>query len=265
MMIECEAVSATYGSFITRTLKRFKRTTAQQALSNFSHSFAPGVTIILGPNGAGKSTLLQMLTGDRLPSSGRIRFAGTSIDATDRRQLISFLPQNFDFYSNLTAYEMLYYIAILKNIKPHEARISAIEQALLQTNLLPLARQIIGCFSRGLKQRLGLAQALLVRMPILILDEPSSSLDPEERRKIHRMISTLGKDRTVIFASSLLDDISCANYVIILNQGECHFAGTPAELAAQGNQSSSSEQNDCDDWTSRLQAAYRKILRQELI
>jgi ABC-type multidrug transport system ATPase subunit len=153
---------------------------------------------------------------------------------------------------------MLEYIAVLKGSK-HD-RENSIKQVLLATNLLTTARQKIKTYSKGMKQRLGIAQALLNPTSILILDEPTASLDPEERNKFRRLMATLGQSRLVLLSSSILTDIVCANTAVILHHGRCRFTGTPAALATYGKQTAVTEINEQEAFTSSLQRGYRAVL-----
>lgn len=270
MNIECNNLTAEYRPNIKEQLYKLKNYLHKQSatgkrvypLFNFSYTFYQGVNIILGSNSAGKSTLLRLLTGNLPPKAGTIRFAGQLISLLELRSLISYLPQTFDLYPEFTAEEMLEYIALLKGITPHGARTSAIEQALSATTLRPAARQKIKTYSRGMKQRLGIAQTLLSNTPILLLDEPTASLDPDERNKFRRLITNLGQSRLVLFSSSILTDIVCADTAVVLHEGHCLFAGTPAALAAHAKPTVLTPMEEHASLTASLQRGYRAVLSQ---
>lgn len=267
MNIECSKVTAEYHTTAKQQLDSLKNRLKRQPairyypLFNFSCTFNQGVNLILGSNGSGKSTLLRLLAGILRPAAGIIRFDGQSISPLALRRLISYLPQTFDLYPNFTAYEMLEYIAILKGINPSGNRAGSIKQVLLETNLITVASQKIKTYSRGMNQRLGIAQALLKDTPILILDEPTASLDPEERNNFRRLIAKLGESRLVLFSSSLLTDIVCANSAVILHNGQRCFAGTPAALAAYGKSKAVTEINAQDAFIANLQRGYQAIIK----
>lgn len=268
MIIECENITAEYRPTVSQqlcTLKNYlQKQSARQKITypllEFSHTFAQGVNILLGPNSAGKSTLLHLLTGNLVPISGTIRFDGQLISPLELRALISYLPQSFDLYPDFTAYEMLDYIALLKGVTSQSARRCAIEQALLNTNLVPAAKQKIKTYSRGMKQRLGLAQTLLTNTSILLLDEPTASLDPEERNKLRMLITKLSQFRLVVFSSSILSDVICADTAVILDKGHCRFAGTPAALAAHARKAVLTQMKEHTSFTANLQRGYRAVL-----
>lgn len=267
MIIECENITAAYRPKISQILYNFKKYLQKQSTSpkimfplyNFSHTFDQGVHILIGPNSAGKSTLLYLLSGILRPASGTIRFDGQRIRPLELRRLISYLPQTFDLYPDFNAYEMLDYIALLKGITSKAHRKCAIEQALFETNLSPAAEQKIKTYSRGMKQRLGIAQTLLNHTPVLLLDEPTASLDPEERNKFRLLLTKLRQDRLVVFSSSLLTDAVCADTAVVLDRGCCRFAGTPASLAAYAKTGLTREENNTS-FTANLQKGYRTVL-----
>ena len=268
MNIKCSNITAKYPTNIKQQLYNLKDCLKNQPASHkncyplfdVSCTFNKGVNIILGSNSSGKSTLLRLLAGILRPAAGTIRFNGQIITDKELRQLISYLPQTFDLYPDFTAYEMLEYIAILKGSNHSYNRANSIKQVLLATNLLPAAQQKVKTYSRGMKQRLGIAQALLNHTSILILDEPTASLDPEERNKFRRLMATLGQSRLILFSSSILTDIVCANTTVILHHGECRFTGTPAALAAYGKQAAVTEINEQKAFTSNLQRGYQAVL-----
>jgi ABC-type multidrug transport system ATPase subunit len=187
---------------------------------------------LLGPNGAGKTTLMRILTTLLLPTSGTITVEG--VDVVRRpgwvRQRLGYIPQNFGFYRNLNAYEVLDYVATMKNVPPRERR-QQVGAALEEVNLTDQARRKVGGFSGGMKQRLGIAQALLGDPELLVVDEPTAGLDPEERIRFRNLLARLSRNRTVILSTHIVADIeaSCSG-VAVLNQGRVVYTGTPQEL-----------------------------------
>ncbi len=188
-----------------------------------------GVMGLLGPNGAGKTTLMQMIATISAPTSGRILFRGSDIarqpDAL--RQKLGYLPQDFGVYDNLTAYEFLSYFASLKGVY----RPSRIREKLESVNLHTAADRPVGGFSGGMKQRLGIAQALINDPELLIVDEPTAGLDPEERVRFRNVISEIGFGRLVILSTHIVSDIeSVATQIAILRQGSLVTLATPEAL-----------------------------------
>jgi ABC-type multidrug transport system ATPase subunit len=184
---------------------------------------------LLGPNGAGKSTLMGMIATVTRPTEGRITFGGTDLardpDAVRRR--LGYLPQDFGVYDNLSARETLRYFAALKGVHDRN-RI----QAMLETvNLHTVAERMVGGFSGGMKQRLGIAQALINDPDLVIVDEPTAGLDPEERVRFRNLLSEIGFGKLVILSTHIVSDIeSTATHIAILRQGSLIALETPEEL-----------------------------------
>lgn len=207
-----------------------------RALEQVSFLIGEGITALLGPNGAGKTTLLSILATLIEPTSGRASVGGYDVCSQRRevRQILGFLPQDFGLYDRLTAYEFLDYMSVLKGIRN---RRQCVQWALEQVGLEHHARQRIGTFSGGMRQRLGIAQALLNTPPVLIVDEPTSGLDPAERNRFRQLLIRLAANRTVILATHLVEDVSlAAERVIVLHQGRIRFNGLVTEMlrSAQG-------------------------------
>jgi ABC-2 type transport system ATP-binding protein len=234
-------------------------------LKRITCSFPCGISMILGPNGAGKSTLLQVLDGLILPDVGRILIDGQVAKPPVLRQNIGYLPQTFGFYPKLTAREMLDYIALLKGIVDHEIREINVENALRRMGLLTVADRKMGVYSRGIRQKVGIAQTLLGNPPVLILDEPTAGLDPEARNKLRGMLAEIGQNQVIIWASSIIADVYCADRVLVLEQGKKRFWGISAELAAYAKSLKNSslltkEGMDDEHWSCMLEQGYREIL-----
>lgn len=214
------------------TVKNVTKTYGRKrALNNFSLDFSAGVYGLLGPNGAGKSTLIGTITGLVAPDHGKI----TYIDESGAKlyQKLGYLPQYQSFYKNYSAQEFLQYMCALKNYKP--AHLQKYCDGLLElVNLSDVGRKKIGAFSGGMKQRLGIAQALIGEPSVLIFDEPTAGLDPKERVRFRNIISSLGSDRIVILATHIVSDISyIANKIILLYNGEIKNFGTENEIISR--------------------------------
>src|SRR5437870_13282130 len=188
-----------------------------------------GVVGLLGPNGAGKTTLMQMIATITRPTAGRILFRGEDLaknpDAI--RRTLGYLPQDFGVYDNLTAVEFLAYIGALKGVRDR-ARITAMLELV---NLHHVAKRVVGGFSGGMRQRLGIAQALLNDPDLLIVDEPTAGLDPEERVRFRNVLSEIGFKKLVILSTHIVSDIeSIATQIAIMREGRLLALAGPKEL-----------------------------------
>lgn len=206
-----------------------------RALQGVDLHIETGMFGLLGPNGAGKTTLLRILATLLQPSSGRALVG--SFDVTDQRQrwavkrLLGYLPQELGLYPNLSAYEFLDYIATLKHLHDTRVRRTEVERALALTGLEGVAKRRIRTLSSGMKRRVGIAQALLGDPKLLIVDEPTVGLDPEERVRFRTLLAQLAGDRVVILSTHIVEDIATTSYdMAIMQQGRILFRGSPAEL-----------------------------------
>lgn len=209
--------------------KNYGRT---KALKDFSITLDNGIYALLGPNGAGKSTLINILAGLLSATSGHITFDGEDTLAMGARfrSLIGFMPQYPGFYPDFTARQLMVYIARLKGLSQRDAKQKSAE-LLGEVNLSDCADKKIKSFSGGMKQRLGLAQALIGQPKILILDEPTAGLDPKERVRFRNLISRLSQQMTVIFCTHIVSDIeTIASQVLLLKKGELIAHGSVGEL-----------------------------------
>ncbi len=191
-------------------------------LQNFSMTIENGILGLLGPNGAGKSTLMKIIASISKPSQGQILLDGIDIikDPNYIRKILGYLPQDFGVYPNLNAYEFLEYIAALKGIGGLHLK-DRITQLLEGVNLIEVAKQPIGTYSGGMKQRIGIVQVLLNDPKILIFDEPTVGLDPEERVRFRNLISDLANTCIVILSSHIVSDIeTIADQVAIMKHGQ---------------------------------------------
>jgi ABC-2 type transport system ATP-binding protein len=210
---------------------------ATRALDHVDLDLGTGVTGLLGPNGAGKTTLLRCLATTLAPDGGRIRALG--LDTADRaqrtqlRRRLGYLPQNPGYYRNFTAFELVDYVAILKELTDREQRHREVRRVLAEVELTDRATTKVRKLSGGLRQRLALAQALLAHPALLVLDEPTVGLDPEQRMRFRTRISQLGEERTVLLSTHQTEDVAAlCERVVVLWRGRVCFDGTVAQLAA---------------------------------
>lgn len=201
-------------------------------LREFSLRAQSGIIGLLGPNGAGKSTLMRILATITRPSSGTVSWNGVDVLNNPRRlrSELGYLPQEFGIYPNLNAVEFLNYMAALKGMELAVSK-KRIEELLLLTNLLEARKRPLGGFSGGMKQRVGIAQALLNDPRLLIVDEPTVGLDPEERVRFRNLLSDLSGDRLVILSTHIVSDVEAtANKIALMAQGRLLAFGSPEDL-----------------------------------
>jgi ABC-2 type transport system ATP-binding protein len=206
-----------------------------QALRNVQLSLKPGVLGLLGPNGAGKSTLMRILATITQPSSGRVLWNDNDIarNPDALRGVLGYLPQDFGVYPHLSAIEFLDYLAAVKGIPPAAAR-QRITELLALVNLADAAKRPLGGYSGGMRQRVGIAQALLNDPQLLIVDEPTAGLDPEERVRFRNLLSELSGERIIILSTHIVSDVEAvATDIAILAQGQLLAQGAPESLLSQ--------------------------------
>jgi ABC-2 type transport system ATP-binding protein len=213
-----------------------RRYGAVRALDGIDLTLQRGITGLLGPNGAGKTTLLSILATVAEPDAGRVSVLGLdprdSAERTEIRRRLGYLPQELSYHRHFTVAAFLDYVAILKEITSRRRRAEEVAKVLAITGLQDRARTRIRALSGGMRQRLGIAQALLGGPKLLILDEPTAGLDPEQRLRFRELISDLPGDPAVVLSTHQADDIAAiCPQVVVLLQGRVHFSGTPAELA----------------------------------
>ena len=215
---------------ITNLGKEFKR--GFWGLRNFSLNIKPGILGLLGPNGAGKTTLMRMLATINKPTDGKILWNDIDIvkspDAL--RSVVGYLPQDFGIYPNLSAVEFLEYMAAIKGLDSTFAK-KRITELLQLINLVQVARRPLSEYSGGMKQRVGIAQALLNDPQLLIVDEPTSGLDPEERVRFRNLLSDLSGERIIILSTHIVSDIEAiATHIALVNKGQLLRAAAPEDL-----------------------------------
>jgi ABC-2 type transport system ATP-binding protein len=207
-----------------------------RALKNLSLSVGNNMFGLLGPNGAGKSSLMRTIATLQDPDSGSIDLDGIDVlkQKNDVRKMLGYLPQEFGVYPKMSAVEMLHHLAILKGIASAGERKTMVEALLNQTNLWDSRKKALSTYSGGMKQRFGIAQALLANPRLIIVDEPTAGLDPAERNRFLNLLSSIGRDVTVILSTHIVDDVRelCARMAIIA-AGEVLLEGSPTDALAQ--------------------------------
>ncbi len=207
---------------IDRLTKQFQN---KIAVDRVSLRLNNGVYGLLGTNGAGKTTLMRMLCGILQPTSGTIAFDGMDVSEEGYRAILGYLPQDFGYYPEFTAMGFLLYMAALKGLPKHSAKRRA-NELLELVGLQDMGRKKIKTFSGGMKQRLGIAQALLNNPKLLILDEPTAGLDPKERVRFRNLIGQLGKDSIVLLSTHIVSDIEhIADEVLMMKNGNLIYHG----------------------------------------
>ena len=220
---------------ITDVTRRFGRT---EAVGGVSLETGPGVFGLLGPNGAGKTTLLRMMATVVAPSSGSLQLLGRDPGSYDSRKQIrrrlGYLPQNLGYYPGFTVADFVEYFALLKEMPPRQVP-SAVATAIERVDLGSKARVKLRTLSGGMLRRAGIAQAIVNEPELLLLDEPTAGLDPEQRMAFRALLRELGQRSTVIVSTHLVEDVGAAcTQVALMDQGRVVFHGTPAELTARG-------------------------------
>ncbi len=204
-----------------------------RALDNASLEIPKGMFGLLGPNGAGKSTLMRCIATLQTPSSGTIRFGDIDVvkEPEKLRATLGYLPQDFGVYPRVSAYELLDHLAVLKGIAGRGERKDTVETLLTQVNLWDVRKKAVAGYSGGMRQRFGVAQALIGRPQLIIVDEPTAGLDPEERNRFNNLLAEIGENVVVILSTHIVDDVAdlCPRMAII-NQGRIVLQGAPQEL-----------------------------------
>lgn len=231
-MIEIVNLSKTYG----------KGGRSVQALNGIDLKIKSGMFGLLGPNGAGKTTLMRILAGIVNPTNGMVNIGGHDLSSEAGKKavktVLGYLPQELGVYPELTAYQFVDYMAILKGIDNAQQRRLQVEKTLELVGLMDAAERKLKGFSGGMKRRVGIAQALVNNPQLLIVDEPTAGLDPEERIRFRNLLVNLAAERTVILSTHIVEDIgqTCTD-LAVLGHGKVLFRGSPSELtkAASGH------------------------------
>ena len=207
-----------------------------EALKNVNLEIPKGMFGLLGPNGAGKSSLMRTVATLQQPSEGGIRFDGIDVlkEPDAIRRTLGYLPQDFGVYPRGSAYDLLDHLAVLKGITNGKERKAVVEGLLVQTNLFDVRKKKLSTFSGGMRQRFGIAQALIGDPQLIIVDEPTAGLDPEERNRFHNLLSEIGEDVVVILSTHIVSDVEdlCPNMAILAG-GEIVSLGTPSGLIGE--------------------------------
>ncbi len=222
-------------SLVIETHNLSKAYKGVQALKDFNLNLTPGILGLLGPNGAGKSTLMRMLATITTPTEGTILWNGRDVvkDPEALRPVLGYLPQDFGVYPNLSAQEFLEYMAAIKGMSGETAR-RKISDLLDLINLHDAARRPLGGYSGGMRQRVGIAQALLNDPQLLIVDEPTVGLDPEERVRFRNLLSDMSGERIVILSTHIVSDVeSTATDIAIIHKGHLKVHARPEQLLKQ--------------------------------
>jgi ABC-2 type transport system ATP-binding protein len=213
-----------------------KRYLTTRALDGVSFTAGIGITGLLGPNGAGKTTLLRILATVLAPDSGTVRLLGHDPGRPRERlavrRSLGYMPQEPGFHRNFTAFEFVDYVAILKEMTDRRRRHQEVRRVLALAGLDSVRAKKIRALSGGMRRRVALAQALLGEPGLLILDEPTAGLDPEQRLRFRDLVSRMGEDRTVILSTHQTEDVAAlCQRVVVLHEGRVHLDGTPRDVA----------------------------------
>jgi ABC-2 type transport system ATP-binding protein len=203
-----------------------------KALDNINLEIETGMFGMLGPNGAGKSTLMRTISALQDPDQGSIQLGDIDVikQKSELRKVLGYLPQDFGFYPKVTAVDQLTHFAVLKGVSNKQERKEIVHALLNQTNLFEARNRYISTFSGGMRQRFGIAQALLGNPKLVIVDEPTAGLDPLERNRFHNLLSEIGENIIVILSTHIVDDVKdlCAR-MVIMNHGKILMEGTPSK------------------------------------
>ncbi|MGH7026643.1 ABC transporter ATP-binding protein [Brevundimonas sp.] len=207
-----------------------------RALDDVSLTIPTGMFGLLGPNGAGKSTLMRTIATLQSPTSGEIRFGDIDVirQPEQLRRTLGYLPQDFGVYPRVSAYDMLDHMAVLKGIADGKERKQTVEALLNQVNLWSVRRKALAGFSGGMRQRFGIAQALIGNPRLIIVDEPTAGLDPEERNRFLNLLAEIGENVVVILSTHIVEDVAdlCPRMAVLAG-GKIQLEGAPLELMKQ--------------------------------
>ena len=205
-----------------RITKQYKN---KIAVDRMSFTLARGVTGLLGANGAGKTTLMRILCGILIPDSGTVTCDGMDVETEEYREILGYLPQEFGYYPEFSGRDFLLYMSAVKGLRKKEA-LKKTEELIELVGLKDAGRKKVRTYSGGMKQRLGIAQALLNDPQILIMDEPTAGLDPQERIRFRNLIAAIGKDRIVLLSTHIVSDLEhIADRLMIMKEGRLLWQG----------------------------------------
>lgn len=219
-MLEIHRLSKTYANGV-------------KALNNVSLSIPKGMFGLLGPNGAGKSSLMRTIATLQSADTGTVMFNGIDVlnDPNQLRKTLGYLPQDFQVYPRISAYDLLDHMAVLKGMNDKKQRKEQVEALLAHTNLYQHKDKAVSGFSGGMRQRFGIAQALLGDPKLLIVDEPTAGLDPEERNRFHNLLVSLGEEKVIILSTHIVEDVAeLCPQMAVLAGGEILLQGNPLQL-----------------------------------
>jgi ABC-2 type transport system ATP-binding protein len=206
-----------------------------QALKGLNLTIGNNMFGLLGPNGAGKSTLMRTIATLQEPDSGEIWLDGINVikQKDTVRRLLGYLPQEFGVYPKISALDLLHHLAVMKGVTDSSERKTMVEALLNQTNLWDARKKALSTYSGGMKQRFGIAQALLANPKLIIVDEPTAGLDPAERHRFLNLLSSIGRDVIVILSTHIVEDVrELCNRMAIISNGELLLEGAPADALA---------------------------------
>lgn len=205
-----------------RITKQYKN---KIAVDRMSFTLTRGVTGLLGANGAGKTTLMRILCGILVPDSGTVTCDGMDVETEEYREMLGYLPQEFGYYPEFSGRDFLLYMSAVKGLRKKEA-LKKTEELIELVGLKDAGRKKVRTYSGGMKQRLGIAQALLNDPQILIMDEPTAGLDPQERIRFRNLIAAIGKDRIVLLSTHIVSDLEhIADRLMIMKEGRLLWQG----------------------------------------
>jgi ABC-type multidrug transport system ATPase subunit len=210
-----------------------------KALNNINLTISKGMFGLLGPNGAGKSTLMRTISALQNADTGSIFLGDIDVinQKNELRKVLGYLPQDFGFYPKVSAISLLDHFAVLKGITNKTERKQIVDALLQQTNLYEVRKRNVSDYSGGMRQRFGIAQALLGNPKLIIVDEPTAGLDPQERNRFHNILSEIGEQVIVILSTHIVDDVkTLCNQMVVMNRGTILLEGTPRQTveAIQG-------------------------------
>ncbi len=229
-----------------------------KALQNISLNIPKGMYGLLGPNGAGKSSLMRTIATLQSADSGTVRFGDIDVlkDPNALRRTLGYLPQDFQVYPRISAFDLLDHLAVLKGLNEKKSRRETVEALLTHVNLYQHKDKAVSSFSGGMRQRFGIAQALLGDPQLLIVDEPTAGLDPEERNRFHNLLVSLGEDKVIILSTHIVDDVAeLCPQMAVLAGGQILLTGSPLQLV---------EELQGQVWTKTVSQAEAQELEQQL-